>query len=322
MATKPASTKTKKNLSGSPLQKLRSLTGWTREECARRCGTSVASIQNYERGFAPLPFDLALALETACGVSAAHMHRQQTGWLESKGKDSGGKLMSMGGFAYEEDTFEKYRNKEITQEDCGKTTQDIHTRSRLLLGALAAKPHLFRIAYRKLVQTLEDLRRSTGISEAEIVDFASQGAEVEEMEWTLGQLAAEEEIAQAPRWISGKFSEKFGNRQKVRIRKETFPFWPNGARFHLSTGATMAPDFELTKRTVWRITLPDGTLLVIPVDNLQASGLVTNTKPDGAPQPVGYSPSLQEMHTQSAHYRKGSGPEKPEIPDTKRPQRR
>ena len=192
----------------------------------------------------------------------------------------------------------------------------------MLLGALAAKPHLFRIAYRKLVQTLDDLRRSTGISEAELVDFASQGAEVEELVWTIGELAADEEISQAPRWISGNFTEKFGILKEVKIRKETFPFWPDGMRFHLSTGETMAPDFELTKRTVWRITMPDGTLLVIPVDNFQASGLLTNTKPDGVLRPVQFSPALQEIHSQSARYLKGSGPEKPKKTETKRARRR
>ena len=322
MASKPTSTKNKKDLAGSPLQRLRSLTGWTREVCARHCGTSVASIQNYERGFAPLPLELALALETACGVSAAHLHRQQEIWLRSGGKDSGEKPMSMGDFEYKGDSFEKYCNKVITEDDRGRTTLDIHTRSRLLLGALAAKPHLFRIAYRKLVQTLDDLRRSTGISEAELVDFASQGAEVEELVWTIGELAADEEISQAPRWISGNFTEKFGILKEVKIRKETFPFWPDGMRFHLNTGETMAPDFELTKRTVWRITMPDGTLLVIPVDNFQASGLLTNTKPDGVLRPVQFSPALQEIHSQSARYLKGSGPEKPKKTETKRARRR
>ena len=322
MASKTTSTKSKKDLSGSPLQKLRSLTGWTREECARHCGTSVASIQNYERAFAPLPFELALALETACGVSAEHLHRQHADWLKSGGNDCGEKPMSMGGFEYKEDTFQKYRSKGITEDDRDKTTVDIHTRTRLLLGALAAKPHLFRIAYRKLVQTLEELRRSTGISEAELVDFASQGAEVEEMEWTFGELAGDEEIAQSTRWISGKFTERFGILEKVKIRKETFPFWPDGMRFHLSTGEAMAPDFEITKRTVWRITLPDATLLVIPVDNYQASGLLTNTKPEGVLQPVRYSPALQEVHSQSTRYLKGSGPDDPKKPEAKRARRR
>ena len=304
------------------MQRLRSLTGWTREVCARHCGTSVASIQNYERGFAPLPLELALALETACGVSAAHLHQQHEIWLRSGGKDSGEKPMSMGGFEYKGDSFEKYCNKVITEDDRGRTTLDIHTRSRLLLGALAAKPHLFRIAYRKLVQTLDDLRRSTGISEAELVEFASQGAEVQELAWTIGELAADGEISQSPRWISGNFTEKFGILKEVKIRKETFPFWPDGMRFHLNTGETMAPDFELTKRTVWRITMPDGTLLVIPVDNFQASGLLTNTKPDGVLRPVQFSPALQEIHSQSARYLKGSGPEKPKKTETKRARRR
>lgn len=322
MAIQPALRKYKKDLAGSPLQKLRSLTGWTREECARHCGTSVASIQNYERGFAPLPYDLALALETACGVSAAHLHRQHALWLESGGKAPQEKLMSMGDFEYKEDSFEKYRNKEVTNEDCRKTTQDIHTRSRLLLGALASKPHLFRIAYRKLIQTLEDLRRGTGISEAELVEFASQGAKVEELVCTIGELAADEDISQSPHWISGNFTQKFGILEKVKIRKETFPFWPSGMRFHLSTGATVAPDFEISNRTLWRMTMPDGTQLVIYVDNFQASGLLTNTKPDGVTQPVQNSPDLQGIIPQRTRAREEDGPKKAKKPSAKRSPRR
>ena len=57
--------------------------------------------------------------------------------------------------------------------------------------------------------------------------------------------------------------------------------------------------------------MPDGTLLVIPVDNFEASGLLTNTKPEGVQQPVQFSPALEEIHSQSARYLKVSGPEKP-----------
>lgn len=291
MASKSSSPKAKRPLSGSPLQKFRALAGWTREECAKHCGTSVASLQNYERGFAPLPRELALALETAGGVSAKHLLEQNKLWLESGGRHSTAELMSMGGFPYRKDTFEKYRSKEINGETLKKSTLDIHTRCRLLLGALTSKPHLFRIAYRKLVQTLEDLRRSSGLSEADLAEFASQGATVEELEWTIGELASESEIAESPRWISEKITERFGILELAKIRKETFDFWPNGSRFLFGEKGSMAPDFELAKRSVWRITLPDGTLLVIPVDNLQASGLVTTTMPEGVFKPVRFSPS-------------------------------
>jgi hypothetical protein len=33
------------------------------------------------------------------------------------------------------------------------------------------------------------------------------------------------------------------------------------------------PDFTLAERKVWRITLPDGTLLTIPVVNTRSTGL-------------------------------------------------
>ncbi len=293
MASKSSSPKAKRPLSGSPLQKFRTLAGWTREECAKHCGTSVASLQNYERGFAPLPRELALALETAGGVSAEHLLEQNKLWLESGGRHSTAELMSMGGFPYREDTFEKYRNRIIGGDNLKKSILDIHTRSRLLLGTLAAKPHLFRIAYRKLVQTLEDLLRSTGLSEADLAEFASQGATVEELEWTIGELCSEREIAESPRWISEKIAERFGILERTKIRKETFDFWPNGDRFSIENKKTLAPDFELSKRTVWRITLPDGTLLVIPVDHLDTGGLLTTTKPAGTPQPVRFSPAPQ-----------------------------
>lgn len=321
MASKPASGKAKKPLVGSPLGVLRDLVGWTREECARHAGTSVASVQNYERGFAPLPRELALALEGACGVNAADLLEQNTRWLESEGKVRCQELRSMGGRPYSRETFAKYRVLEITEKIKAGAIEDVQRRCRLVLGPLASRPHLFRTAYRKLVQTLGELRDRMEISDADMAEFAAEGADVEEFESTLAKVAAEPDIAASPRWMAAKVVERFKPSAKVRVRLESFPFWPFSLPPIPETGGEMVFDMQLSRRHVWRITLPDSTQIVLPVDKFDGSGLVR--KRGKSPEEPG-TPALpaSEGHSEGTWHRKGSGPEAPKTPKRKTSRRK
>jgi transcriptional regulator with XRE-family HTH domain len=323
MPSKSSSAKPKKPLAGSPLGVLRDLVGWTREECARHAGTSVASVQNYERGFAPLPRELALALEGACGVNAADLLEQNTRWLESGGKVRCKGILSMGALPYSRETFTKYRKKTITETVRDSAVEDVQRRCRLVLGPLASKPHLFRTAYRKLVQTLEELRARMEISEPEMAEFASQGAEVHEFEWTLGEVASEADIAASPRWMAAKVLERFRTLDKVRVRQEIFPFWPISLPDQPESGREMVPDWQLCRRIVWRIALPDHSHIVLPVDKFEAAGLVRKVgKPVEAPNPAAALPPALEGHSEGTWHRKGSGPKATKTPKRKSPRRK
>lgn len=317
MASKTETGKPREALAGSPLQKLRTLTGWTREECARHTGTSVASLQNYERGFAPLPRELALALEGACGVNAADLLEQNRQWLKCRGKVPCKRLLSMGAHPYTEETFSKYCSMGITEKIQNGAIEDVQRRCRLVLGPLASKPHLFRTAYRKLVQTLEELRSRMEISEAEMAEFAALEAKIHEFEWTLAKVAAEPDIAESPRWMAAKVLERFDAREKVRVRQEIFPFWPIKLPNIPEYGGEMVPDMQLTLRHVWRITLPDNKQIVLPVDKFDGSGLVRKTgNPVDSQLPAVEQPAL-EGHSGGTWHRKGSGPDAPKKPKKK-----
>lgn len=292
MPSKPAGKKSKQAITGSPLTKLRNLIGWTRQECANHAGVSLASLQNYERGFAPLPRDVARVLESTCGVNAEHLHEQSKIWHESRGKTKPEAPQTMGGSSYGQETFNNYRGARLSAHSQTQAIKDIATRVNLLLGTLGEKPHLFRTAYRGLVQALEGILERTGVTPAEMTEFASQGAKVEEMEWTLGELASEDDIAQSPEWIKADVMTKFGILEKVKIQKIEFGFWPPASCSFTQDREVMIPDWIFCTRHLWRIMLPDRSLLTIPFNKFNASGLVARTdSPSAAPDSLVISES-------------------------------
>jgi hypothetical protein len=303
MPSKSVENKAKQAITGSPLGKLRSLIGWTRQECANYASVSLASLQNYERGFAPLPLEVARALESTCGVNAEHLYEQSKIWHESRGKTKPQNPVTMGGNTYHADTFKNYCSARLSSHDQAKAIKDISTRVNLLLGALGEKPHLFRTAYRALVQNLDGLLKQTGLSVAEMSEFASQGAKVEEMEWTLGELGAEPEIAQSPDWIKADLMKKFGILDKVKIQKTEFDFWPADIVFFPQDQEVMTPDWILCKRHIWRITLPDQSLLTIPFNQFEASGLLARTS-SAAPSPHGVTIAESRRNLELTHFPK------------------
>jgi transcriptional regulator with XRE-family HTH domain len=303
MPSKSVENKAKKAITGSPLGKLRSLIGWTRQECANHAGVSLASLQNYERGFAPLPLEVARALESTCGVNAEQLHEQSKIWHESRGKTKPQNPVTMGGNTYTADAFKNYCSAQISSHDQAKAIKDISTRVNLLLGALGEKPHIFRTAYRALVQDLDSLLKQTGLSVAEMSEFASQGAKVEEMEWTLGELGAEPAVAQSPDWIKADLMKKFSILDKVKIQKTEFDFWPPAAVSFAQDQEKMTPDWILCKRHIWRITLPDQSLLTIPFNQFEASGLLARTS-SAAPSPHGVTIAESRRNLELTHFTK------------------
>jgi len=301
MAKKPVGNKAKKALVGSPITKLRDLIGWSRQEGANYAGVSLASLQNYERGFAPLPLEVARALETACGVNASHLHEQCALWLKSGGKEQVEGPRSMGGNAYTKDTFQRYRNVTLSATAQANAIKDITCRVQLLLGPLGEKPHLFRIAYRTLVQTLDAVLKQTSLSTVEMSDFASQGAKVEEFEWSLGELAAEPDVAASPVWMKNKPVERFRILDSVKIQKTEFAFWPAIGALPCDEDV-MIPDWILCTRYVWRITLPDKTQMTIPIDKFHTAGLVSKVTAASQGSEIYNTESGREVEL--THYKK------------------
>jgi transcriptional regulator with XRE-family HTH domain len=71
-----------------PLHQLRDILEWSREDCAKQTGLKTATIQNIERGAAPLPEDAAFAIEAATSCNAMRLLESseswRKGWQEKK----------------------------------------------------------------------------------------------------------------------------------------------------------------------------------------------------------------------------------------------
>jgi hypothetical protein len=65
----------------------------------------------------------------------------------------------------------------------------------------------------------------------------------------------------------------------------------------------MTPDWILCKRHIWRITLPDQSLLTIPFNQLEASGLLARTS-SAAPSPHGVTIAESRRNLELTHFPK------------------
>jgi hypothetical protein len=123
------------------------------------------------------------------------------------------------------------------------------------------------------------------------------------MEWTLGELGAEPAVAQSPDWIKADPMKKFGILDKVKIQKTEFDFWPASVVSLPQDQEVMTPDWILFKRHIWRITLPDQSLLNISFNQLEASGLLARTS-SAAPSPHGVTIAESRRNLELTHFPK------------------
>lgn len=105
-----------------------------------------------------------------------------------------------------------------------------------------------------------------------MAEFAAHMGTSEQKEVTVAELAAEEKLIDHPLWKQADLPARFKPEEKLKVTIEEYPFWPGVERVG-GEEDYFVPDFALAERKVWRITLPDGTMLVIPVVNTRSSGL-------------------------------------------------
>jgi len=73
-------------------------------------------------------------------------------------------------------------------------------------------------------------------------------------------------------------ASRFKPEDKFKVTIEEYPFWPGVERIG-GEDDYYVPDFTLAERKVWRVTLPDGALLTIPVVNTRSTGLHAKLTP-------------------------------------------
>lgn len=272
-----------------PLATLRKILGWSRVDCAGASGLTPSSVQNIERGAAPLSPEAAFALEGATGCNAMHLAEASAAWRRLKGKQP--EVMKHGmqepaGLDYAEyfhpvtlqfepytrEYFHRYLQQPLQVESAQNAVLDLGRRIGLLLGTLASEPQKFRRAYRQLSHFINREREHANVKDPELAEFAAHMGTSQQKEMTVTELAAEGNLSEHPLWEQADLATRIKPDEKLKVTIEEYPFWP-GIEHIGDEEDYFVPDFTLAERKVWRITLPDGSLLTIPVVNTKSSGL-------------------------------------------------
>jgi transcriptional regulator with XRE-family HTH domain len=269
-----------------PLQQLREILGWSREQCAKETGLKASTIQNIERGAAPLPEEAAFAIEAATSCNAMELGLASEVWRRTRDEnpdifkhagrvDSAHEMFApktLNGSRFTKDIYEGYKQAALEPQSVEKAIEDLSRRVRLLLGPLEQKPEKFRRLYRYLVQVMNKTRKEAGPDEAEMTNYAMRSGTAKLEECTVKELSERPEIVETPVWKKSNPLGRFKPDEKVHIVRETYTFWPFtevvGGKGHYVT-----PDYAFGSRTVYRITLPDGKMVVVAQNHVESGGL-------------------------------------------------
>jgi transcriptional regulator with XRE-family HTH domain len=269
-----------------PLQQLREILDWSRERFAKETGLKPATIQNIERGAAPLTDETAFAIESATSCNSMALMVSSEEWRRLKTEmpahyeKSGVSSITIEHFMprrldlapFTKQDYENYTKATLPVQNMDGAVRDLQLRIDLLLHPLAAEPHRFRSLYRYLVQVLNKARAERGPSNAEMNQYAATKGKVELKVMTVGELSKIPDVADSDAWKNSHAEERFGAKQNVHVVFEKYPFWP-GSEVLENEEAYLAPDNVFGERSVWRITLPNGKPIGIVIDHTTAQGL-------------------------------------------------
>jgi transcriptional regulator with XRE-family HTH domain len=273
-----------------PLRQLRDILGWSRERFAAETGISQATVQNIERGVAPLTEEAAFAIEAATSCNAKALEQGAETWRSLKNDaenhfqrsekspsaaaavEKKVRPVRLDGNPFTAQDYINYQRAKLTQEGVEGALQDLGLRLDLLLRPLAGQPHRFRRMYRYLVQVLNKARDEKGPTPEDMAAYAmTRGKAVLDTK-TIGELMRIPEVAESPQWKASRAVERFGPGEKAHLVHEQYPFWPEVEVLE-DAETYLVPDHVFGERTVWRITLPDGKPLAIVINGTRAVGL-------------------------------------------------
>lgn len=268
-----------------PLEKVRDILGLTRERLARMGGVKTATVQNIERGRAPMTAHLAQLIEanTSCSavwlLQASHDFRKDPDLADRVPIDLEGKPLT-------EERYERYLKEQISDEGAALCVADLSRRLAMLLGGLRDRPHAFRSAYRQIVYAFDEIRQSTGLSDEGIEATVMQSATARQYEKTLGELMAEPDFAAPGFWEKEGLVEKYGTDAKVSVHEETCPWWPDVRNLIDETGSFCAAEGVLVDRVVRRLVMPDNKVFVLRRHHTRMKAVYQNFGPDLPKMPV------------------------------------
>jgi len=273
-----------------PLRQLREILGWSREEFSKKIGMSQATVQNIERGAAPLPEEWAFAIEAATSCNAMALIESSNLWRKLQNEEKAffetalqfppamveleSRLLPMrlDREPFTAQDYANYQGSRLAPESVDGALQDLGLRLDLLLRPLAAKPDRFRWMYRYLVQVLNKAKNERGPGDEAMTSYAMSRGKAKLDTKTIGELMKIRDIAESPQWKASRAAERFSPKEKAHVVHEQYPFWPSQEVLE-DAETYLAPDHVFGERIVWRITLPDGKPLAIVIDNTHATGL-------------------------------------------------
>jgi transcriptional regulator with XRE-family HTH domain len=265
---KPSSALKKKI--GRALQKIRFEAHLSRDDAAEVIGMPATDFENLERGIGRMltPID-AKHIQAATGVSAASL---------MKG-DAWPVMLNDKHFTLE--GFTNWRNHAISEESRIAQTQEIAMMSELLLETAGKKgASVRRRAYHLLRETLEEIRKSSGISMAEIHEQAMKGAQFSTHQATRDQL--DQAIGQAPAYqaIRGKLPVE----GLIEVAQDAFQTWCDLSAF--DSILPEVPDCMEVTRVIYRLKIGEHWHTVI-ADQFSGRGVGSNQRASKLKRSIG-----------------------------------
>ena len=292
--------KPKGELLPHPLAQLRATLGWTREQCAQETGIPAPTIQNIERGTAPLTWDQARVVDAVTGCHGLDLGYKSDLWrsvfrldpaqLEQAAADpvlaAEYAPTDLEGNPYTKSFHETYCREPLGPETRERAIKDLTMRIELLLGPLAKEPRKFRRAYRHLAQLLDNEKEVAELSDLDISEYAQRFGKATQKQRTVAELDSTRGLKDDAEWHAIKKSKKLKPDDVVQLIDEEQPHWPKRSLMSLADHKAMfIGDFAEGRRRLWRMVLPDGTPFTAAYYETDSQGLKQTYPPQLLPDP-------------------------------------
>lgn len=297
--------KPKGELLPHPLAQLRATLGWTREQCAQETGIPAPTIQNIERGTAPLTWDQARVVDAVTGCHGLDLGYKSDLWrsvfrldpaqLEQAAADpvlaAEYAPTDLEGNPYTKVFFAKYCDLPLSAESREKAVNDLVMRVRLLLGPLTKEPRKFRRAYRHLAQLLDDEKAAADLDDLQIAEYATRFGKAVQTTLTVAELDTVRGLRDDAEWHEIKRSKKLAPDDVIQLTVEDQPHWPKRNLMTIADqNAMFIGDFAAGRRRVFRMVLPDGTPFAVAYAETLSQGLKQTYPPQLLPDPKAETP--------------------------------
>jgi len=220
------------------LKKVLQVLGLFERPAAELFGIPYSKLNNITRNKSrsALDLDLALQIQAATGISADSLMRGDNPPVMLNGKK------------ITREFFTTWKNLPVSDESKVNQTNEIGFMSALLLEAAGAKgDHLRRRTYHLLRSLLEEMRKSSGISMAEIHEAGRSGADIKTYNATRDQL--DEAIGMAPHYQA--IRDSLSARGSIQVVQEAFQTWCDPSAF--ASILPEVPDSMEVTRVIYRL---------------------------------------------------------------------